>query len=223
MMMKPLKLVTLATTASTIALLASCGGGGGGFGSIYVNGVEFDTDGATYWVDDNSATSDDALGVGMKVKVVGRVNKDGKTGTADSIYYDDDLEGPIDSGSLVVSASTATFSILGMEVSADADDTVFDDGASFSGLVEGQEIEVSGFFNGTRLIASRIELQNDADDDYEVKGTISQYDGNTITLDLQNGGSAGPYDIHSNAEIDLPSDPLGTFAEVELVDTGSGL
>ena len=231
------RLFTLTALASAITLLAGCGGGGGGssagtttstsigkidgFGSIYVNGVEYDTDGASYWVDDRSESSDSALGVGMKVKVVGRVNSDGRTGTADSVYYDDDLEGPI--SNLVVSGSTATFDIFGMDVSVDENDTVFDDGASFLGLVDGQEVEVSGFFDGSQLVASRIELQSDSDDDYEIKGTITQYDGFTITLDLQNGNSAGPYNIDGSAEIDLPASPVGSFAEVKLVDTGSGL
>ncbi len=241
--MKPHKLLTLATAASTIALIAACGGGGGGsssvtsaksssigkvdgFGSVYVNGVEYETGPSTsYYVDDKdeSASGDDSLAVGMKVKVVGRINDDGITGTADSIYYDDDLEGPIDSGSLIVNGGTANFTILGMAVSADARDTVFDDGASFAGLAEGQELEVSGFFDGSQIIASRIELQNDSNHDYEVKGSITQYDGATITLELQNGDPAGPYAISSSASIDLPANPIGTFAEVKLVDTGSGL
>ena len=52
------------------------------FGSIYVNGVEFETAGASYEVDDALASSDDALAVGMVVKVEGAVNADGATGTA---------------------------------------------------------------------------------------------------------------------------------------------
>jgi hypothetical protein len=167
-------------------------------------------------VDDGPGSSDDDLAVGMKVKVVGRINSDGKTGTAESIYYDDDLEGPI--SNLLVSGTSATFDILGMNVSADANDTVFDDGASFSGLADGQEIEVSGFFDGSQLVASRIELQTDGNNDYEIKGTVSQYDGLTITLDLQDGDSVGPYTISGTAEIDLPASPVGTFAEVELLD-----
>ena len=233
------RLFTLTALASAITLLAGCGGGGGsssasgttstsigridGFGSIYVNGVKYDTDSASYRVDDRSESSDAALGVGMKVKVVGRINSDGRTGTADSIYYDDDLEGKIDAGSLTVSGDTATFTILGMPVMAIDNETVFDDGASFLGLAEGEEYEVSGFFDGTYLVASRIEGQSDSDDDYEVKGTITQYDGVTIELELQNGSPAGPYTIGSGAEIDLPASPVGTYAEVELVDTGSGL
>lgn len=234
-----MKLNKLSQTISILlatGLLASCGGGGSssgststtttsigkidGFGSIYVNGVEYDTSGANYHVDDESAFDDSALGVGMKVKVVGRVNSDGVTGTADSIYYDDDLEGPIDAGSLNVNGDTTTFTIFGMSVSAHISGTVYDDGASYAGLTEGQEIEVSGFFDGSQIVASRIELQSDSDKDYEIKGTVSQYDGSSITLELMNGDSAGPYAISSNAEIDsdLPSDPVGSFVEVKLVD-----
>lgn len=237
-MKKPNRIFTLLCASSALALMTACGGGGGssssasgsistsigkidGFGSIYVNGVEYDTDSATYEVDDNPGSSDDDLAVGMKVKVVGRINSDGRTGTAESIYYDDDLEGPI--SNLLVSGTSATFDILGMNVSADANDTVFDDGASFSGLADGQEIEVSGFFDGSQLVASRIELQTDGNDDYEIKGTITQYDGATITLDLQDGDPAGPYNISGTAEIDLPASPVGTFAEVELSESGSGI
>lgn len=238
-MNQPFRIFTLTAVASALALLAGCGGGGGssstasstttsigkidGFGSVYVNGVKYDTSSASYSVDDESASSDDALGVGMKVKVVGRINDDGRTGSADSIYYDDDLEGPIDTGSLASSGGEATFTILGMAVLAIENETVFDDGATFAGLAEGDEYEVSGFFDGTQIVASRIEGQSDTDDDYEVKGTITQYDGVTIELQLMNGSTVGPYTIGSGAEIDLPASPVGSFAEVELVDTGSGL
>ncbi|MCU7850930.1 MAG: hypothetical protein KZQ80_01820 [Candidatus Thiodiazotropha sp. (ex Monitilora ramsayi)] len=234
--MKLKKLFLVMSALTTAGLLTACGGGGGssastantttsigkidGFGSIYVNGVKYDTSHASYYVDDESASDDSALGVGMKVKVVGSVDSSGKNGTAESIYYDDDLEGPIDAGSLVVSGDTTTFTILGMSVSADANSTIFDDGASYSGLAEGQEIEVSGFFDGSQIVASRIELQSDSDHDYEVKGTVTQYDGMTITLELKNGSIAGPYDISSSVDIDsdLPSDPVGTYVEIELVD-----
>ena len=235
--MKLKKLFVVMSALSTAGLLTACGGGGGsagttnattsigkidGFGSVYVNGVKYDTSHTSYHVDDQSASDDSALGVGMKVKVVGRVNSDGKTGSADSIYYDDDLEGPIDAGSLVVNGDTTTFTIFGMAVSADANSTVFDDGASYSGLTEDQEIEVSGFFDGTQIVASRIELQSDSDRDYEIKGTVTQYDGSTITIELKNLSTAGPYDISSSVEIDsdLPADPVGTFVEIELVDNG---
>ncbi|MCU7855552.1 MAG: hypothetical protein KZQ79_07650, partial [Candidatus Thiodiazotropha sp. (ex Lucinoma borealis)] len=67
------KLLISATTAALIATLYSCGGGGGsqvadggiggtgvsmgrvtGFGSIFVNGIEFETDNASFTVNDVS-------------------------------------------------------------------------------------------------------------------------------------------------------------------------
>jgi len=223
-----------------VSLLGACGGGGGGggssagdgitsvgrvdgFGSVYVNGVEYDTTHTYFRVDDEEGYDDSALAVGMKVRVEGRVNGDGVTGTADSIYYDDDLEGPIDSGSVAENGNTKTFTILGTAVSVDANTTVFHDGASFAGLTDGVEIEVSGFFDGNVLIASRVELQNDSRHDYEIKGTLTQFDGVTITLELRNGAQAGPYAVGSDARIDLPGDPIGLFVEVKLVDTGGTL
>ncbi|MCU7907100.1 MAG: hypothetical protein KZQ76_14915 [Candidatus Thiodiazotropha sp. (ex Epidulcina cf. delphinae)] len=233
--MKQRKLVICMSVILT-AVLGACGGGGGssngggavttvgkidGFGSVYVNGVKFDTGHAVYSVDDEVGQDDSSLALGMKVRVEGRINDDGKTGTADSIYYDDDLEGPIDSGSMVVGDGVTTFTILGMAVSADISATVFDDGASYDGLAEGREIEVSGFFDGTQIVASRIELQNDSDDDYEIKGTVTGYDGGWITLTLQNGADAGPYAISSAAELEIPSDPMGLYVEIKL-DNSSG-
>jgi hypothetical protein len=107
--------MTFAPVGMTLMLslsLAACGSSGGsgdttpvpppsstaksavgmitGFGSIYVNGVEYDTNGASYDVDDASASDDSALAVGMVVKVQGSVNADGRTGSASSVSYDDE-------------------------------------------------------------------------------------------------------------------------------------
>lgn len=224
-----------------VVFLSACGGGGGGngsgstgssitsvgrvdgFGSVYVNGVEYDTSHTRYRVDDEDGYDDSVLAVGMKVRVEGQINADGVTGRADSIYYDDDLEGPIDSGSVVENGNTKTFTVLGTGVSVDANTTVFHDGASFAGLVDGVEIEISGFFDGDILIASRIELQSDSNHDYEIKGTLTQFDGVTVTIELRNGAQAGPYAVSGSARIDLPSDPIGSYVEIKLVDTGGTL
>ena len=86
---------TLAGIAAAVML--GCGGSGDsgtagntgittvgaltGFGSVYVNGVEYETDEAEYEVEDEAAFDDSALKVGMVVKVKGSVNPDGRTGT----------------------------------------------------------------------------------------------------------------------------------------------
>jgi cytoskeletal protein CcmA (bactofilin family) len=225
-----------------VALLGACGGGSSGdsavnnnsnssgdiitvgridgFGSVYVNGIKFDTSDTEYQVDDEQEYDDSSLAVGMKVRIEGTVNEDGVTGFADIITYDDDLEGPIDSGSLVANGEIATFTILNMAVMVDANSTVFDDGASYDGLAEGQEIEVSGFFDGTQIVAARIELQNDSDEDYEIKGTVTSYDDSEITLVLQNGVVAGPFPLSLSVELDIPSDPVGLFVELKLESSG---
>lgn len=234
------RLIEWIILALASSALAACGGGGGGssagtagissvgtitgFGSIYVNGIEFETDSTSYRVDDEDRFDDSALAIGMKVKVEGTINDDGMSGIATSVYYDDDVEGPIDAGSLTtVDASTRTFSILGLSISADATRTVYDDGASFDSLAEGQKLEVSGYFDGSQIVASRIEKQNDLDDEFELKGNVASYDGSTISLTLQNGASAGPYNISTGAELDIPADPAGQFVEVKLEDQGGSL
>ncbi len=240
--MKPNYLIQCITLALAAGGLSACGGGGSGdsttssgatissvgtitgFGSVYVNGVEFETDGASYRVDDSDGFDDSSLAVGMKVKVVGSINADGLTGTATSVLYDDDVEGPIDAGSLnLIDAGTKTFSIFGLGVRVRASQTVFDDGASFDGLVEGQKLEVSGYFDGNEIIATRVERQSDLDDEFELKGTVTGYDGSTVMLSLQNGAVAGPYSVSPSAELDIPADPTGSFVEVKLIDQGGSL
>jgi len=221
--------------------LMGCGGGGGsasstdgsitsvgtitGFGSIYVNGIKFETDNASYRVDDEDQFDDSSLAIGMKVKVEGTVNPDGRTGTASSVYYDDDVEGPIGAGSLTVLGDglTKTFTILGLDIQAHATQTTYDDGASFDTLADGQTLEISGYFDGTQFVATRIEKQSDTDNEFELKGTVSSYDGANVSLTLQNGVNAGPYPLDASAELDIPADPIGLFVEIKLIDQSGTL
>lgn len=61
------------------------------FGSIFVNGVEYDTSEAIIIVNGVIATEDD-LGVGMVVFIQGTVNEDGVTGVAEVVIVDDNLK-----------------------------------------------------------------------------------------------------------------------------------
>lgn len=227
----------MAIVFSTAGLVA-CGGGGGGdsttttdttaskiigtldgFGSVYVNGVKFETNSASYVVDDASASESD-LAVGMKVKIEGTVNDDGVTGTADSIYYDDDIQGPIENFSPSTDGLTATFTVLGMAVLVEDKVTVFDDedgsdSLSFLTLANGINIEVSGYFDGTQIVATRIEKQSDMDE-FELKGTVASYINSEITLTLQNDVQAGPYDVTSTAESEIAEGSSGQFVEIKL-------
>ena len=165
-----------------------------GFGSIYVNGVEYDTNGTSYLVDDASASDDSALAVGMVVKVQGSVNADGLTGQASSVSYDDEIEGIVEGLATDADMSIKTFTVMNTMVRVDKNSTNFDDeddaAFSFETLMNGDNVEVSGEYDGDTLIASYIEKQDAADDDFEAKGTVSDFDGaNHFILVLRNGST----------------------------------
>jgi hypothetical protein len=218
--------------------LAACGGGGGGdtsnttalstttvgtltgFGSIYVNGTRFDTSRAVYRVDGSDAFDDSALGVGMKVKVKGTKSPDGTTGTADSVYYDDDLDGPIENLT-EIDTDTRSFTVFGQVVIVDAKRTVFDD-VRFDTLANGQVVEISGYYEGVELIATRVELEDDDDDDHEVKGVIENYTG-TDRFDIRlPSGTLVPVITNGNTSYDLDTGLRdGLYVEVEGLWDGS--
>jgi Domain of unknown function (DUF5666) len=220
--------------------LVGCGGGGGGsgalvgggptgaapagvtvgriaaFGSVFVNGVEFETNHASFDVRGASAADDGALSVGMVVRVKGSHDDHGH-GTATEIRYDSEIDGPV-TDVMVDSADSSIkhFSIFGQEVLANAT-TVFrgEQGTSytFADLADGDHIEVSGDFDGTVLVASFIERKGATDQTFEVKGTVSSLNGSTFVLTLQ-GGSTLNVTLAAGASL-----PAGladaSFVEVE--------
>ena len=118
------------------ALLVACGGGGGGggvsgidpgggiggtgmtssgsisaFGSIFVNGVEYETDSASISVDGDDATEAE-LGLGMVVTVIGTVNDDSVTGTAERVIYREKHSVTLE-GEQVITSLTEYFSPAG--------------------------------------------------------------------------------------------------------------
>ena len=193
-----------------------------GFGSVYVNGVRFDTSGAAYRIDDDDAFDDRSLSVGMVVTVKGSVDPEGTSGEADEIYYDDDIEG-------IVSGLTAdpddssvkTFQIWGLTVRIEDGLTHFDmddddDGSfGFETVVDGDVVEVSGEYADGLLIASYVELQDELDDDVEAKGVVDQYDGMaSFVLVLRNGASLS-ISLAPGAEIPDAGIQDGQYVEVE--------
>jgi len=178
-----MKRLTQATIAALISLLiSSCDGGGGfaaltpgsgggggiggsgitssgevtGFGSIFVNGIEFDTDSADILVNGEPA-SEDALGLGMVVTVEGTVNDDGHTGNAQRVIFNSAVRGPVASTSSSDSEDQRLLLVLDMIVVADRRSTVVA-GTELDGIAVNDLIEVSGFTAADgRLWATRIE------------------------------------------------------------------
>lgn len=184
--------------------MGACGGGGGGssasiknttvgvvtgFGSVYVNGCEYETDSANITVEGQSGSEDD-LKVGDVVEVTGPVNC--VKGIASSIKFSDELEGVVDSNS--VTGGIGTMVVMGQEITVN-DLTIFEDEtasvATVNDIATGHVIEISGFGIGTgSIVASRIEVKalNLATygSEIEVKGVVSGHDGTGYTFMIGN-------------------------------------
>jgi hypothetical protein len=233
--------------AFTIVACTSSGGGGGdtagiggsgfistgsitGFGSVFVNGVEFDTDSATFDIEGTPGLQSD-LAVGMVVKVNGNINDDGITGTADSISFDDELQGPVTplpgkTGIIYdVDGVSATFAVLGTKViiyssgtTFDVDDdlptsTVFD----FDTIAVNNNIEISGYFdNEGTLQATRVELKDvkfDPNSTVEIEGVISNLNGTTFNLGslIVDASAASLEDLPNGLQNSLLVEVEGTY------------
>ena len=195
--MKTVWKVILVALSVALVGVAGCGGGGGsdvvggiggtgkiasgtitGFGSIFVNGVEYNVDDASIEVDDSSASESD-LRVGMVVTVTGTVSD--STGTASSVVYDNEVEGPVTGlAGLTTGATTRSFTVMGTDVVIDATGTVFDDsspGFAFDTIDNGDVVEVSGFFGSLGVLqATYIQRTGTLDPgitEVQLKGTVT--------------------------------------------------
>jgi len=242
------------------AVLAACGGGGiqtagidgggapnappvvtaivslgtiSGFGSVIVNGVHFETSSTTFSIDGETGSQSD-LAVGYVVLVRGSIDDNGVNGTADSILFDDNVEGPIDS----IDSAAGTLVVLNQSVRVSAD-TSFDDSiqpASLDGLQPGNIVEVTGLIDATGVInATRLELKP-AGGQLEVTGFVSllntgnsQFSINSLVVDFSAAmlvnfpsGSLSDGDL-----VEIKGDTLGAMDEliatrVELKSGGLG-
>lgn len=229
--------------ALVVFFLAACGGGGGSgggpiinpppsngivrtgmsvgpissFGSIVVNGIHYDTAGAVITVDGVTATQAD-LRVGQVVSVTGEL-EDGKTsGTATTVVFDDNVEGPITS----IDDGTGVLVVLGQTIRVDGN-TSFDDSIqprSIEGLAVGDFVEVSGLVAADGSInATRIE-QRAPGGTLEVKGIVSGLDTGGGSFELN-----GLVVDYSAAQLD--DFPAGGIADGQAVEakgdsTGAG-
>ena len=185
--------------------MAACGGGtqlaGGGiggtgisqgpitgFGSIFVNGVEFNTNNATIIKDGTSigplSTSDlkKYLKVGMVVTVNGDI-ANSISGIANTVSYAKELQGPITAitppnALTVLGQSVIVDNLTKIEITGVASATITD-------LKLQDTVEVSGFptANGT-LRATYIEVKTPSAD-VELKGIVSAISGNVLTIGAQ--------------------------------------
>ena len=208
-----IKQLTSLATAMTLALgITACGGGGSsssttsspstasvgvitGFGSVFVNGVEYDTSSSRISRDGVQGDESD-LAVGMVVKVMG--SDDGVNGVALNIEADDEMEGIVQANNITAGASTGTLDIMGQTVTVNAD-LIFESKVAGINSVDqipvDSIVEVSGFSDGNgNVTATRIEVKAadlasyliDHADGIEVKGNINNLDSGAMTFTLGN-------------------------------------
>jgi hypothetical protein len=231
--------------------LLACSGGGSsatpagmtisgvitGFGSVYVNGIEYDTAGASVYMDD--VPGDELqLQPGMLVTLHGSNSADGVTGTADSITYADVVEGVVLAVSL--SNGSGTLNVMGQAVQVN-ELTLFESdvpGITLDTIPLNCIAEISGYTDGGGTIyASRIEIKQAGllpGDVLEVKGTVAGL--NAVTFRIGNlivdysGAARVPGNLADGLYVEVKGDAAPTdngdgthtFAatDVEMEDDG---
>lgn len=151
-----------------------------GFGSVIVNGVTYDTATATF-TQDGVVVTQAEFNVGQYVLVEGTIDQSGTSGTADSVSFDDNVEGPVSS----VDSVSGSFIVLGQTVTT-SPSTSFDDScpATLDGLLGVAAVEVSGpvMSDGT-IAATRVECKTVAGE-LEVTGVVSGHDAGAMTFQI---------------------------------------
>ncbi len=155
-------------------------------GSVFVNGIEYDTSAATVTLD-NLSGDDSGLAVGMIVDIKGHIDTATGLGTADAIVYACSIDGTIDAES--IDPVAGTFEVFGQAILTDLT-TVYDDTTGLAGtnpLVAGDRVEISGTRKGSSILASRVELKNGSGEDFKLRGTVSSLTGSGFNLTLEGG------------------------------------
>ena len=230
--MKNKGILSILRLISVCLLLIACsnssGGGVGGsgiinrgtisdFGSIVVNGTDFDTSEAAIIVDGQTLGVGDAivlanLDIGRVVTVIGSEGDDEETAIAERVFYSDEVSGPVID--VTVSDSGAKeLSVMGQTVVINAL-TQFKT-TDFETIAPNDVVEVSGYYDDVGTIwATFVEKIGEFDPDlvYEVKGFIRSLDKDQRTF-LINGLLVD----YSADDVTLPNEPLenGLLVEAE--------
>ncbi|MCL7943598.1 DUF5666 domain-containing protein [Marinobacter sp. ATCH36] len=227
-------------SALAIGVLAACGGGGGsgdsigvadggirgtgssvgpvsGFGSVFVNGVRFETDGNV--TSDDGITIEDELSEGMILRIEGEWREDDQ-GTADEVEYDDTLRGVIDDVSLGTSSTDELVELTVLAQTVVVTRRTVIEGMTFDQLLQGNGEETSIRVSAWRQVdgkfrASYLGVIADTAEDVELEGAIDQnsIEDGRFTIN----GVEINYDAAVDFEGGLSPDDLqeGVFFEVE--------
>ena len=187
-------------------------------GSIFVNGIEYDTTYATVMIDDNSGTAAQ-LQVGMTVKVRGSSDDTTRRGSASAVVARDALEGTIEA----VGANTIT--VMGQTVQIEDNVTRLNDDDtvklfSAAGFAVGNVVEVNGYADDNGgLLATRVAKKTSGE--FETKGFVTGLAATTFNLSRIAGGASFLTVSYSAAM--LPAGVAnGSLVEVKSIAAPSG-
>ncbi len=142
-----------------------------GFGSIFMNGIKFDTGTAIITIDGLAASEND-LRVGMVGRITGEADLTTSTGVASHIDILFNVKGPIDNinlaeNSIIVAGQTVIINTL----------TVFENG-TLETLKPGDSVEVSGLsdMSGGPVYAGYIRVHATTLEQIEITGAINTLD-----------------------------------------------
>ena len=200
-----------------------------GFGSIYVNGIHFNTDTVSLEVDGDTTAVETDLRVGMVVKVVGTVNADRTEGVANQVIMSTGIEGLVFSNNYLVDG---TINVMGQTVKIN-NDTHFNSNVigidTLDQLVANDTVvEVHGFTDGQgNFYATMINVVETGGVATEVKirGMIQNLSGVTVNSTFMIGGITIQFDGATSFNDGLQMSDLmnGMYVEVEsAMYSGSG-
>jgi Domain of unknown function (DUF5666) len=188
------------------------------FGSVVLNGIEFDTTQAQIRVEDQ-IVHEDELRIGMRVTVEGVRDNNG-VARATRVVFRKNVEGLIDSIDVVNNKLV----VLGQTVLVDSL-TVIEDRAqssaiALSTLAVGQFVEVSGLVDANgEILATRIERKTGfvaGVTEVEVRGTLSGLNTNARTFAL------GALTVNFSTATVVGSLSNGVFVQVRGTQTAPG-
>ena len=214
-----------------LVVLTSCGIGGSGntegntqvasgsiigFGSIIVNGIEYTRkpgladNRVKLRFENNTSASEGDLRVGMIVTIRGAVNTSAGTGEYESIEFQPEVRGPLDSDG--VDLANKQLTVMGNPVQIEANtsfETCRDLAELNDDLLHGDnpELEISGILDDDGLLhATRIGYK--ASDFFSLSDKVVLTKGKIAHADIANGASSGSFTIGS-LNVNFSADSLG--------------
>lgn len=149
------------------------------FGSVYVNGIHFNTDNASIELN-GEVVDEQTLNIGMVVTVTGTVDDNGTEGVATNIVVDHLITGQVQAVS-AQDSQRKIFTVLGQTIAAD-EEALFNN-TSFTNITEGQWLSISGLYaSADSITATYIEqvVQTSSD----IEGAITRVDTDASTLTI---------------------------------------